>query len=208
MAPDGSWEFHQLNWRKLLESVFKPVRPLRSRRRILLVRGLRGRRGPYRPPPRKICILCESLQICYNKLWYFGCQKTIKVLHRGGGKAGGQILSGASKTQAGREKKNPQSVESADGDTVDNRFWAPKNPAAEPKKLADRPEAPWHAGGGRRFSAGRGGVFPIPSQGYPRIIHRRGSPKSQSRQGFAELSTLSTAPTTITVYIDSATTLE
>ena len=135
-------------------------------------------------------------------------QKTIKVLHRGGGKPGGQILSSASKTQAGRGKKNPQSVESADGDTVDNRFWAPKNPAAEPKKLADRPEAPWHAGGGRRFSAGRGGVFPIPSQGYPRIIHRRGSPKSQSRQGFAELSTLSTAPTTITVYIDSATTLE
>ncbi|MBR1606907.1 MAG: hypothetical protein IJ664_04280, partial [Clostridia bacterium] len=26
-APDGSWRFHQLNWRKLLESVSKPVRP-------------------------------------------------------------------------------------------------------------------------------------------------------------------------------------
>ena len=46
--------------RILFVFVSKMVRPLRSRRRILLVQGYRGRRGPYRFPLANFCLLLSS----------------------------------------------------------------------------------------------------------------------------------------------------
>ena len=169
----------------------------------------RTRRGPYRPlPPAKFAYCAEAFKYAIMSFGILDAQKTIKVLHRGGGKAGGQILSKAVKTQAGRGKKNPQTVESADGDTVDNRFWGPKNRRRGARicfSASRRPRAEARAG---RPGASPGALFPISSRGYPRLIHRGPTPESQAPQGVWELSTLSTAPTTITVYIYSATTLE
>ena len=123
------------------------------------------------PLPRKNYILFLSLQICYNERCILGRQKTIKVLHCGCGKTGGQFFTGGPKMQAGHGKKNPQLVETADGDTVDNRFCGPKNRLSGNGKLFCLPVCSPAAGDAGPFFKDGQGVFPLflpgLSQPYP-----------------------------------------